>query len=337
LMKLARILGYGLLILVAVVIFGFLLTIGFRPLIGPRARPVTNRVFDRTAPRLVRGKYLVESVAACTECHSPHDWTKHDAPTPPGMLAAGEHFPVAHLPGTVVAANLTPDTETGIGSWTDDQIARAIREGVDRQGRALFPLMPYTQYKHLSDEDLASVVVYLRALPPVRNPLPPSNIIFPVKYLIRSAPEPVTSPVPEADGSTPVSRGQYLVEIGGCADCHTPQRRGQPLPGMSFAGGFVLEGPWGRVASSNITADASGISYYDAALFRQAMRTGYVQARPLNQIMPWEAYRGMTDEDLAAIFAYLRTLAPVRHRVDNAASPSECRRCKTAHGLGDQN
>jgi hypothetical protein len=106
---------------------------------------------------------------------------------------------------------------------------------------------------------------------------------------------------------------------------------------MDFAGGFVHEGPWGRVASANITPDASGIAYYDQGLFFQAVRTGYVRTRKLSQIMPWHELRHMTDEDLAAIFAYLGTLKPVSHRVDNTESATLCRICKIAHGYGDKN
>ena len=336
-MKAARILGYILLALILLVICAVPLTIGIHPFIGPRTRPLTNRVFERSPERLARGKYLAEDVAACMVCHSPHDWSKHDAPIPTGQTGAGEVFPLVGLPGTLVAPNITPDPETGLGRWSDDEIGRSIREGVDREGRTLFPLMPYTSFRILSDEDLASIVVYLRSLPAVRNPLPPSNITFPVNYLIRNAPQPITTPIPQPDLSTSVLRGKYLMEVAGCAGCHTPQKRGQPLPGMNFAGGNVFEGPWGRVASANLTPDASGISYYDETLFAQAMRTGYVQARPLNPIMPWHAYKGMIDQDLSAIFAYLRTFPAVHHRVDNSISPTECRLCKEKHGAGDQN
>jgi len=106
---------------------------------------------------------------------------------------------------------------------------------------------------------------------------------------------------------------------------------------MDFAGGFILDGPWGRVAGANITPDASGTSYYNAALFTQVMRTRFVKARRLNQIMPWHIYRGMTDEDLAAAFAYLKTLKPVRHHVDNTEPPTFCKVCRQTHGGGNQN
>jgi hypothetical protein len=158
-----------------------------------------------------------------------------------------------------------------------------------------------------------------------------------VKYLIRNVPQPVTEPVPEPDRSNPTVYGKYLVSVAGCTDCHTPQSKGQNITGMDFAGGFILEGPWGRVASTNITPDASGISYYDETLFIQTMRTGYVKARELKQIMPWWHFRNLTDDDLKAMFAYLRTLKPVKHRVDNAEPPTFCKLCRETHGGGNQN
>ncbi len=225
--------------------------------------------------------------------------------------------------------------ETGAGSWSDDQLARAIREGVGHDGRALFPFMPYQDFRALSDEDLASIIVYLRSLPPVHKQRPPTELIFPVKYLIRSAPQPLDAPVPDPDLSTPEKRGKYLVTIAGCTDCHTPQdAHGQPLPGMDFAGGFILDGPWGRVASANITPDASGI---DESMFMQAILTGYVNGRKLSQIMPWHAFRNMTEDDITAMYAYLKTLKPIRHYVDNTQPPTYCKLCRTMHGGGNRN
>jgi mono/diheme cytochrome c family protein len=313
-------------------------SIGWRPFLGPKARPLTGRTFERTPQRLERGRYIATALSGCIFCHSPHDWNAPGIPLKPGKEGSGEVEPYAGLPGRIVAPNLTPDPETGADRWTDDQFARAIREGVGHDGRALFPLMPYTHYHQMSDEDLASVIVYLRSLPPVRNALPPTEIMFPVKYLIRSVPEPVTSPIPDLPATTPqVDRGAYLVSMAGCSDCHTPQEKGQAIPGMAFAGGFPFVGPWGNVSTANITPDPSGIPYYDEALFVRVMRTGAVQARPLNPIMPVAVYRNLTDDDLKAMFAYLRTLKPVRHRVDNSLPPTYCKLCRGTHGAGDRN
>jgi mono/diheme cytochrome c family protein len=324
--------------LVALLGVGITMTIGWRPFIGPRVRPLTGRVFERTPQRWARGKYLAESVSGCMDCHSPHDWKQHDAPIPSGMEGSGEDMSkMKGLPGRVVAPNLTPDPETGSGGWSDDMIARAIREGIGHDGRTLFPMMPYTDFKQMPDEDLASIVVFLRSLPAVRHPLPTTEIIFPVKYLIRGVPEPITTPVAAPDISTPEKRGAFLVGIAACSECHTPMDKGQPLPGMDFGGGHVFEGPWGTATSANLTPDPSGIPYYDEALFVQTIRTGVVKARTLNQIMPWHAYRNMTDEDLKAIFAHLKTLKPVKHVVDNTEAPTFCEICRAKHGGGDKN
>lgn len=179
-----------LLCLVAVFAIAITATIGWRPIIGPKARPLTSRVFEKTPERWARGEYLAEGLNVCMDCHSPHDWTKHDEPIPTGMEGAGEDMSfLKGLPGRIVAPNLTPDSETGTGNWSDDALARAIREGIGYDGRALLPMMPYQNFRNLPDEDVASIVVFLRSLPPVRNPLPKTEIIFPVKYLIRSVPD----------------------------------------------------------------------------------------------------------------------------------------------------
>lgn len=330
----------GIVFVVVVVAFAALvsLTIGWRPFIGPKARPLTSRSFGQTPERLARGQYLTENVLACFDCHSERDWTKHDVPLIPGTKGGGTaNFPLLDLPGKIRPPNISPDKETGAGTWTDDMFARAIREGIGHDGRALFNFMPYERFRHLSDEDLASVVVYVRSLAPVQHVVPKTELIFPVRYLIRSVPEPVTGAVPPPDLSTPVKRGEFLLLAGVCRDCHTPQVKGQALKGLDLAGGFVLRGPWGTVASANLTPDPSGIPYYDETLFIQVIRTGYVKARKLKQIMHWPIFQGMTDEDLKAIFAYLKTVTPIKHRVDNTELPVPCHICGFSHGAGDKN
>jgi mono/diheme cytochrome c family protein len=337
--RLGKTLGLVFAVFVLVLAAGITFTIGWRPFLGPRTRSLTPRKFENTQARLARGEYLVRNVTDCMVCHAAHDWTAHDAPVLPNTVGAGQDMNILKgFPGKVYAPNITPDPETGVGNWNDDQLARAIREGVSHDGRALFPFMPYPDFRSMSDEDLASVIVYLRSLPPVRKQQPTTDLIFPVKYLIRSAPQPLDAPVPEPDRSTPEKRGKYLATIAGCTDCHTPQdAHGQPLPGMDSAGGLILDGPWGRVASGNITPDPTGIPYYDEAMFTQAIRTGYVGARKLSQIMPWHIYRGMTDEDIAAVFAYVKTFKPVHHYVDNSEPPTFCKVCRQTHGGGNQN
>jgi len=253
-----------------------------------------------------------------------------------GKLGAGLPWPDKQLTW-LVAPNISSDKETGAGNWSDDALARAIREGIGHDGRVLFPVMPYPKFRSMSDEDLASIIVYIRSLPPVKSALPQTSIPFPLKFLIKNVPEPITTAVPNPDSSTAISRGAYLATLGACSDCHTAQEGGQAIAGLDFAGGFVLDGPTGTVASSNITPDASGISYYDESLFLHALREGKVGARQLNAAMPWYFFGKMSDEDLKSILAYLRTLKPVSHRVDNTEPPTMCKVCRQKHGLGDKN
>ena len=336
--RLRKILGTTLLIIVVLLLLGITFTIGWRPFIGPKTRELTNRSFEATPARLERGSYLVNGVLGCLGCHSEPDLKAPGAPPLAAKLGAGTVFEgAADFPGTLIAPNITPDKETGAGNWSDDTLARAIREGIGHDGRALFPIMPYMNYRAMPDEDLASVIVYIRSIAPIRNELPKTEIAFPVKYLIRSAPQPVTEPVPQPNLPTPEKRGEFLARMCSCADCHTPQERGQPKAGFEFAGGLILNSPAGLVMASNITPDASGISYYDEALFLEAIRTGHVKARELSPAMPWVFYRNMKDEDLKDVFAFLRTLKPVKHTVDNTLPPSDCRLCGMKHGGGERN
>ena len=172
-----RILGVTLLAFVLVVSLGITFTIGWRPLIGPRTRQLTDRHFVSTPARLEQGKYLVDSVMGCLGCHSDADFKKPGAPPIEEMLGAGVRWGDPQLPW-LVAPNITPDKETGAGNWSDDTLARAIREGIGHDGRALFPVMPYPRFRTMSDEDLASVIVYIRSLRPVRNQLPATKMPF---------------------------------------------------------------------------------------------------------------------------------------------------------------
>jgi len=300
-----------------------------------KARPLTNRSFQRTPERLARGRYLVNGIGECFACHGPFESNTPGWPPVRGKEGSGLENFSSETPG-VVAANLTPDRGTGIGNWTDDMLARAIREGVGHDGRLLHPtVMPYEFYRSMSDEDLASVIVYLRSIPPIRNALPASrashSIVAP--YAI-----PIYAPVPTPDLSTPVKRGAYLVQLGACQWCHTLRDANRkPLPGLEFAGGDLIIEPDYQVTSANLTPDPSGISYYGEATFLKVMRTGKVGARNIRPIMPWWFFGQMTDDDLKAIFAYLRIVRTVHHRVDNSEPVAYCRICKQKHHGGALN
>jgi mono/diheme cytochrome c family protein len=288
----------------------------------PRMRAIdATKTFEATTARVERGRQIVEAEAHCMQCHSERDWNTHGAPELPGLVGAGWDVPWAdnHMPGPVFAPNITPDRETGIGAVPDDAVARAIREGVGHDGRALI-MMPWENYRHLSDEEVASVVVYLRTLAPVKKARGSTAIAAPVRWFIKLAAAPLMAPVPEADAIDPVARGKHLSEVGQCQSCHTPvDARHQPLPGMAFAGGQELAIGGVRYRSANITPDPSGIAHYSEELFVQTMRTGNVGARRLAPIMPWSEIRKLPDADLKALWAYLKTVTPIAHDVERTA------------------
>jgi|SRR5579885_1103872 mono/diheme cytochrome c family protein len=335
--SLLKLAGYlGLLLLVSLVIL-INFTVGWRPFIGPKVRPLTDRHFEPTQARLERGRYLVEGPLHCFQCHAQPDRNAPGAPPLEGTEGGGRVWSEEGYPW-LVTPNITPDKETGAGNWTDDMLARAIREGIGHDGRALFPLMPYRSFSHLSDEDLASVVVYLRSIKPIRSELPKTKTPAMLSVILNTMPEPVTAPVPQPDLSTPVKRGEYLAKISDCAGCHTPRGRMSPeIPGLEFGGGNVFGQGKETVAVANITPDPTGIPYYDEALFLDVMHTGKVKARVLSPLMPWFYLGKMSDDDLKSIFAYLRTVKPVRHEVDNTEPPTKCRICHQVHGLGERN
>jgi hypothetical protein len=291
----------------------------------------------RTPERLRRGEYLVEAVAQCFHCHSEVDWKATGQPRP-GKKGGGTIFPEDGMEW-LVAPNISPDRETGAGTWSDEQFVRAIRNGIGHDGRVLFPIMPYPFFRAISDEDLAAIIVYVRSVPPVRNRLPKTVVPQELQMAV-SEPPPHVETVPPPDLSTSVKRGAYLATIAECRSCHTPfdPSTGTEVAAFAYAGGGHFSGLWGNVSSRNITVDPSGISYFDEAIFIQAMRTGKVGGvRPLNPLMPWSYFAKMTDEDLRSLFAYLQSVPPVKHHVDNAEPVAQCARCGEVHHGGAEN
>jgi len=304
----------------------------------PRMRPLTNRVFEKSDSRIERGKYLSEGVCQCFLCHSERDWSKPGAPPMQGMKGAGQIITEDSV-HRIVAPNLTPDPETGAGTWTDDMFARAIREGIGHDDRALASPMWYWAFSNLSDEDLASIIVYLRTLPPVRNPLPKRRLSPESERAAKDGPKPITEHVPARNLSNPVDRGRYLADIADCSGCHSAWEAPY-VPGV-FGGGNLLEEKGKRLErnlfSANLTMDPSGIAYYDDSLFIEVMSTGRVRVRAIDPVMPWVVFQNMRNDDLRSIFAYLRAQPHVRHIVDNHLDPTYCAMCGQEHGEGESN
>jgi mono/diheme cytochrome c family protein len=335
----AKVVILSLLAVVLLVVLGGITAIGWQVVLGPKARPVTDRKFEVTQARLERGKYLVEGPAACFHCHSDHDLSQPNYPIIQAKKGAGWAMPIPEL-NNIAARNITPDPETGLGTWSDDEIARAIREGVRKDGTALFPVMPYMDFAKMDDADVEAIVVYLRTIPPVRNQVPARALPFPLEHIVKTMPTPITQPQPSHPAATPAQRGEYLVGIASCRECHSRSDQGQPVPGMAFGGGNLFPdlGQAGKsVFSVNITQDPSGIAHYDESLFIQTLRTGAVSTRTLSHIMPFEFFKNITDDDLRDMYAFLRTQPPVRHRINNTDPPTMCPICEQSHGLGNSN
>jgi mono/diheme cytochrome c family protein len=310
--KLAKVLGIialGLVVLASG-------TLGFLYLRKPAMRPAADIKIQVTPERLARGKYVF-NLADCDGCHTPRDFSRFDGPAIEGRRGAGNVFPPAMgLPGVVAPPNITPDVQTGIGSWTDGEKIRAIREGVDRDGRALFPMMPYQNFRHMSDEDVYSLVAYLDSLPAVRSAIPKTKLNLPVSLLIKGKPQPVLKAVPPPDSSTQVKYGEYLVTMAGCMDCHTPTLGG----GEKFT-----VAPGVAVVSANISPDphtGTG-SWKDNDFvnrfyqYREYVEKGSPQVGPESfTLMPWLNLCHLPEDDLKAIYAFIRTRQPIYKAVD---------------------
>jgi mono/diheme cytochrome c family protein len=315
----------GILALVAVV--GIAALIGFLALKKPAMRPPSAEKIEATPERLARGEYLVEHVTHCLGCHSDAYFERFALPIRPGTAGQGG-FPFdkkLDVPGMVQAQNITPDPKNGIGDWTDGEVLRAMREGINRDGEAMFPMMPYPNYRHLSDEDAKAIVAYLRTIAPIDHAIAPRKLDFPVNFIVKFIPKPLDGPVPEPDRKDTVAYGRYLSTVAGCVFCHTPKDDKQrPIAGQELSGGWVLTGPWGRVVSSNITPDpdtymgkASRDEFIDRfkSLQHLAGENAPVAPPGKNTVMAWPMFGGMTREDLGAIYDYLKTVKPIRKTV----------------------
>jgi mono/diheme cytochrome c family protein len=297
----------------------------------PRARALTDRTFERTPARVERGRYLTEHLLQCFVCHSERDWDAPGAPPKAGRKGAGTIM--SEREGRrIVAPNLTPDVATGAGGWTDDMLARAIREGIGHDGRALFWGMWYRSFAGLADEDLAAVVVYLRTLPSVHNPLPAT--LLPAEEAAQNAmnPRPITAPVEGPAPGDTLALGRYLVGVADCTGCHTGWEAPRN-PGL-LGGGNHLSRRNGNVFSTNITRHESGVSY-PRETFISVIHSG--KGGSLHPVMPWTAFSGLTDTDLGAIYDALGLAHPVAHYVGNVGEPKHCDVCGQEHPFGELN
>ncbi|HEY6723640.1 MAG TPA: c-type cytochrome [Polyangiaceae bacterium] len=290
----------------------------------PDSRPASSVKVAATEQLKTRGAYLVNHVVACLGCHSKRDWNLFGAPIVGHPGSGGSCFNERWgMPGRVCPPNITPDKASGLGAWTDGEIMRAIREGVDRHGEALFPMMPYGAYRNLSDADTEAIVVYLRSLKRRKAEVEKSDLDFPASFFITLGPAPLSGPVTAPAQGKTAAYGAYLATIAGCKECHTAlDSSHRPLVGKEFAGGRTFKSPFGEVRSPNLTPHATGLGSWNEEAFVKRFQAyrDQASATPVhpgkNTPMPWLEYAGMTAEDLGAIFAYLKQLSPVDQRIE---------------------
>lgn len=318
--KLLKVLAY----LLGAVVLLVVSALFFLQLVYPKVDPATELSVEYSPERVERGAYLANHVTVCMDCHSTRDFSLFSGPVAPGKLGAGgEKFDHSiGLPGVFFSKNITP---FGIGDYSDGELFRLITTGVTNDGRPMFPLMPYSYYGRMDPEDIYDIIAYIRSLPAVESDIPDSKADFPVNLILRTMPknaEMTTKPSP----SDQVAYGAYMINAAGCMECHTQvSPQGVINPEMAYAGGRTFPFPDGSVVtSSNLTpCPDTGLGKWDEATFvarfKQFTDSGYVVPKvgpgEFNTIMPWTMYAGMKEEDLKAIFAYLKTLEPVTNQI----------------------
>ena len=280
--------------------FSLLLTIAVQP------APADDEARE---PAIVRGEYLV-SAGGCITCHTAKD---DDAVTLAGGRALETPF------GTFYSPNITPDPQTGIGEWTDDEFLNAFWEGVGPGGRYYFPAFPFPSYTGITREDLLAIKAYLFSLEPARNEVPQYELPWYLDTRLAAAAWQLLffdskRFEPDPDRSGEWNRGAYLVRhLGHCGECHSPRNRfGAPIPDQEMAGGQGSEGK----SVPNITPDnADGIGRWsadDMALFLELgmMPDGDFAGGSMSAVIDDNTSR-LTPEDRAAMHLYLQSLPPL--------------------------
>ena len=290
----------------------------------PRMRELKNLRIESTPERIARGEYLANNLLSCVHCHTQRDHDDYSLPAVGPAFAGGDCLDeLAGFPGKMCMPNITSDKETGVGGWTDDELLRAIREGISRDGVALFPMMPFDAYRHLPDEDAYALIAYLRTIPAVSRATPETVVNFPMSVIVRQIPAPLEEPVPPVSRDNEVAYGDHLATVASCKGCHSEDVD-------DLAGGQTFPLPSGPVTSPNITPDPTGVLPEEYEGFVRLFR----QFAPENEastvvdpghltVMPWRSFAGLTDEDLHALFTYLRTVRPVENAVQVYAADPE--------------
>ena len=252
-----------------------------------------------------RGKYLVNTIMTCQNCHTPKG--ERGAPIFERDLGVGS-IVWDEPPFKVTASNITQDKDTGIGNWSNADIEKALRKGERPNGVRLAAIMPSDFYEIITPSDMSAIVAYLRTVKPVKTetPAPVYRIALP-----RHIPQGAEKPFTDADMADKVKKGFYLATIGHCFECHTPMgAKGRDFENSYGKGGFEFPGPWGKSVSRNITSHKEkGIGAWSDDEIKRAITQGVSRdGSRLKPPMGYEFYKNMTSDDLDAVVAYLRTV-----------------------------
>lgn len=258
-----------------------------------------------------RGEYLVNAVMACDNCHTPR--------TPKGLdmtrRFSGGSLVWDEESFKVKGSNITPDITTGIGVWSDAEIKRALTEGVRPDETPLAPIMPFAFYRILTVRDLDAIVAYMRTIPPQKNESEPPAYKADMPSINVPGGE---KPMSEQDLNNTLKRGFYLATIAHCMECHAHDANGiHDLKANLGGGGHVFRGPWGEVATPNITSHpVAGIGGWSDEEIKIALREGKGRDGHKFKVPMARAnyFSRMTETDLDALVAYIRTLPPLEQK-----------------------
>ena len=304
-------------------VFGFLLSKR-----GALDVPIPDVQVEITPERVALGTKLAEGIMACGSCHT----TGNSAGDPQLDHYLGGDFFIEGMLGTVSAPNITPDPETGLGSWTDGEIIRALTKGISRDGQMVMPYMPWDAYgAALTEEETYAIVAYLRTVPePINHAVSKKQLVMPWSLLIWSGLlyDFVTSEPFFADYepavNTAVERGKRLTYLGACVSCHVYETGMEPDFSAGLAGGPTFHDNTGQaIPAANLTPDKeTGIGAFSDEELYQSIKFGK-RLRPLEEtemvrwpIMPRITHHtALTDEEIGDIIAYLRSQEAFKHDV----------------------
>ena len=292
----------------------------------PKIPPVPEIVINHHDSSLLRrGEYLANHVAICVDCHSPRDVNYFSWPNVKGQLGAGGPFLSQKLGYTFPGVSFTPNiTPANLGDWSDGELYRLLTTGITKDGKTINHAMPFNNFSHLDPEDARAIIAYIRTLPPIRNtPAGVTRINFFHSLYNRTISREI-QPIYLNSLKTAIDSGHYLVTIASCNDCHTPKKWLEINDTTRLlSGGVEFPLPTGGfVHSANLTPDESGLQTWTEATFVKAFKSYRdsgaiykVAPNSFNTLMPWSDYDGMSEKDLKAIYAYLRSIKPVYNPV----------------------